>query len=102
MKFVQNIAMLNASLYNDNYSHLFDHSIVMTLNQLAHNQRSRIKALPEDLDISHSLMEQGFVTHAEVILAHRAPFKGPLAFKLQGTKVSIQPKVAEQIKIELI
>lgn len=102
MKFVPMIAMLKVSLYNDNYSHLFDRSTVMTLDQLTHNQRSKIKALPEDMDISHSLMEQGFVTHAEVMLAHRAPFKGPLAFKLQGAKVSIQPKVAEQIKIELI
>lgn len=74
----------------------------MTLDQLAKNQRSRIKALPQDMDLCHNLIEQGFVTHAEVTLAHRAPFKGPLAFKLQGTKVSIQPKVAEQITVELI
>lgn len=74
----------------------------MTLDQLNPHQRSRISALPKDIEIAHALMEQGFVPRAEIIMAHKAPFKGPIAFKLQGTKVCLPPQVAAQIQVELI
>lgn len=73
----------------------------MTLANLKKMQRARIKALPKDLNLSARLMEQGFVPETVVEMAHSAPFKGPVAFYLHGTKVSIQHSLADQISVEL-
>lgn len=73
----------------------------MTLSNLQKKQRAKIKALPNDLVLSSRLMEQGFIPDAEVEMAHCAPFKGPVAFYLHGTKISIQHALAAQISVEL-
>ena len=73
----------------------------MTLVNLQKRQRARIKTLPKDLILSARLMEQGFVPEAVVEMAHSAPFKGPVAFYMHGTKVSIQHSLAAQINVEL-
>lgn len=73
----------------------------MTLVKLGKHQKARIKTLPQDLVLSSRLMEQGFYPKSEITLAHKAPFKGPLAFYLHGAKVSIQQALAEKIEIEL-
>ena len=75
-------------------------SVVMTLVNLKKLQRARIKTLPSDLVLSARLMEQGFVPNTIVEMAHSAPFNGPVAFFLHGTKVSIQHSLAAQIKVE--
>jgi ferrous iron transport protein A len=71
----------------------------MTLVDLSKNQVAKISALPLDENLTAQLLEQGFSLRTEVSLAHKAPFKGPLAFKLHNTKISIQRSVAEQIQI---
>ncbi len=73
----------------------------MTLANLRKKQRARIKALPKDIATSSRLMEQGFVPNVEIEVAHCAPFNGPIAFYLHGTKISIQQALAAQISIEL-
>ncbi len=75
---------------------------VMTLSKLKKNQRARIKSLPNDLGISARLMEQGFFPNSEIALAHKAPFTGPLAYYLHGTKISLQHNLAAQINVELV
>lgn len=72
----------------------------MTLVNLKKLQRARIKSLPLDLTLSARLMEQGFVPDAIIEMAHSAPFNGPVAFYLHGTKVSIQHSLAAQINVE--
>lgn len=74
----------------------------MTLSKLKKHQRAAIKKLPVDLSVSGRLLEQGFLPQSEISLAHKAPFNGPMAFYLQGSKISIQQHVAEQIHIELL
>ncbi|MDP7593865.1 MAG: FeoA family protein [Litorilituus sp.] len=71
----------------------------MTLADLSKNQIVKISALPCDEILTAQLLEQGFSLSTEVALAHRAPFKGPLAFKLHNTKISIQRSVAAQIQV---
>lgn len=73
----------------------------MTLANLRKKQRARIKALPKDIATSSRLMEQGFVPNVEIEVAHSAPFNGPIAFYLHGTKISIQQALAAQISVEL-
>ncbi len=73
----------------------------MTLADLARNQKAHISLLPNDIELAARLLEQGFALRTEISLAHKAPWNGPLAFRLHNTKVTIQPQVAEQIKVIL-
>lgn len=74
----------------------------MNLSELLPNQQARISFLPDNFDLSAQLIEQGFALKAQISLAHKAPFKGPLAFYLHGTKMCLPNDIANQIKIELI
>lgn len=71
----------------------------MTLVDIDKNQVVKISALPLDESLSAQLLEQGFSLRTEIALAHKAPFNGPIAFKLHNTKISIQRAVAEQIQV---
>lgn len=71
----------------------------MTLSELPLNKPAKISALPDDLAIAAQLIEQGFTLSAPISLAHKAPFNGPMAFRIHNTKISIQRAIAEQIGI---
>ncbi len=73
----------------------------MTLADLPLNKPAKISSLPKDYVIAAQLIEQGFTLRAHVSLAHKAPFNGPMAFRLHNTKISIQRAVAEQIGVSL-
>lgn len=74
----------------------------MTLTQLEYAQRAVISTLPDNFDLTAKLMEQGFALKTEVSLAHKAPFNGPLAFYLHGTKICLTPNIAQQIGVEIL
>jgi ferrous iron transport protein A len=74
----------------------------MTLSELSVNQQARICVLPANFNISAQLIEQGFALKTTIALAHKAPFNGPLAFHLHGTKICIPRDIAKQIKVELL
>jgi ferrous iron transport protein A len=71
----------------------------MTLVDIEKNQVVKISALPLDETLTAQLLEQGFTLRTEVSLAHKAPFNGPLAYRLHNTKISIQRSIAEQIQV---
>jgi len=71
----------------------------MTLADLPLNKPAKISALPENEAIAAQLIEQGFSLRSHVSLAHKAPFNGPMAFRLHNTKISIQRDIAKQIGI---
>ncbi len=74
----------------------------MTLGDLKIKQKAIIKELPKDLLIAAQLLEQGFVPNVEVLVMHKGLFSGPLAIKLNNTKMALGLKVAKQIKVEKI
>lgn len=74
----------------------------MTLMQLQTAQKARISALPLNIELSAKLIEQGFSLSSEISLAHKAPFKGPLAFYLHGTKICLPSEIAQQVGVEVI
>lgn len=74
----------------------------MTLSELQHFQKARISALPSNFDLATQLMEQGFTLKTELYLAHKAPFNGPLAFNIHGTKICLTTEIAKQIEVEVI
>lgn len=71
----------------------------MTLADLPPNTPVKISTLPKDDVIAAQLIEQGFTLRTLVSLAHKAPFNGPMAFRLHNTKISIQRAVAQQIGV---
>lgn len=74
----------------------------MTLSELPVNQPASISYLPDNFDLSAQLIEQGFALKTKISLAHKAPFNGPLAFYMHGTKMSLPQAIAKQIKVELL
>lgn len=74
----------------------------MTLQQLTLAQKAKISRLPINVELSAKLLEQGFSLSSEIALAHKAPFNGPLAFYLHGTKVCLPSDVAKQIGVEIL
>ncbi len=75
---------------------------IMTLADLSKNKVAKISVLPLDETLTAQLLEQGFSLRTEISLAHKAPFNGPLAFKLHNTKISIQRSIAEQIQVAYV
>jgi ferrous iron transport protein A len=74
----------------------------MTLVDLAKNQKAKIVALPQNSEIAAQLLEQGFVPHSEISLAHKAPWNGPMAFRLHNTKITLQQQLAKQVIVDII
>lgn len=72
----------------------------MTLAELAKNKQAKISALPADEVLAAQLLEQGFSLRTPISLAHKAPFNGPMAFRLHNTKISMQRSIAEQISVD--
>jgi len=75
---------------------------IMTLADLSKHKIAKISVLPLDETLAAQLLEQGFSLRTEIALAHKAPFNGPLAFKLHNTKISIQRSIAEQIQVSYV
>ena len=71
----------------------------MTLADLPLNKPAKISVLPKDDVIAAQLIEQGFTLRTAISLAHKAPFNGPMAFRIHNTKISIQRAVAAQIGV---
>ena len=47
------------------------------------------------------LMEMGFVPGASVEVVRRAPFSGPVQYRVHGVSVSMRPCEAECVSVEL-
>lgn len=74
----------------------------MTLFDLAKNQKAKIVALPKNFALAEQLLEQGFVPQSEISLAHKAPWNGPMAFRLHNTKITLQQQLAQQVIVDVI
>lgn len=74
----------------------------MTLGDLKCQQKAIITELPKDKIIAAQLLEQGFVPNVEVLLMHKGLWRGPLAIRLNDTKMAVGLKIAKQIKVERI
>lgn len=73
----------------------------MTLSELPLNQAAFIRELPNDVSLIAKLLEHGLVPNTQIQLAHKAPFNGPVAIVLHGTKMSMPSQLAKQIKVQL-
>lgn len=73
----------------------------MVLSDLARAQSAKVVTLPSDSSACVSLLEQGIVPGCELTLLHKALFNGPLAVRVDNTKLAMSKALAEQIKVEL-
>ncbi|MFO0978456.1 MAG: FeoA family protein [Planctomycetaceae bacterium] len=54
-----------------------------------------------DLRISARLMELGFIPGSVVTVLRRAPFGGPVQYRIRGVSVSMRPADASSICVEM-
>ncbi len=73
---------------------------VKTLTSLLPNESAVIKAFDTDLQLQSRLVEMGILPGVEVRLIKKAPFKGPIEFKIRSYEVSLRYGDAEQVFVQ--
>ena len=59
-----------------------------------------IKAFDTDLQLQSRLVEMGILPGVEIRLIKKAPFKGPIEFKIRGYEVSLRYGDAKQVFVQ--
>ena len=73
---------------------------VRTLPSLSPGETAVIQTFNTDLYLQSRLVEMGILPGVEIRLIKKAPFKGPIAFKLRGYEVSLRYGDAEQVLVQ--
>jgi|TARA_B100001971_G_scaffold160486_1_gene150464 Fe2+ transport system protein FeoA len=73
---------------------------IKTLPSLSPGESAVIKTFNADLNLQSRLVEMGILPGIEIRLIKKAPFKGPIAFKIRGYEVSLRYGDAEQILLQ--
>ena len=73
---------------------------IKTLPSLSPGETAVIKTFNADLNLQSRLVEMGILPGVEIRLIKKAPFEGPIAFKIRGYEVSLRHGDAEQILLQ--
>ena len=73
---------------------------VKTLPSLLPGELAVIKAFDADLQLQSRLVEMGILPGIEIRMIKKAPFKGPIEFKIKGYEVSLRYGDAEQVLVQ--
>ena len=73
---------------------------VKTLTNLSEGETAVIQTFNAGLNLQSRLVEMGILSGVEIRLIKKAPFKGPIAFKIRGYEVSLRHGDAEQILLQ--
>ena len=73
---------------------------IKTLSSLSPGESAVIKTFNADLNLQSRLVEMGILPGTEIRLIKKAPFKGPIEFKIRGYEVSLRYGDAEQILLQ--
>ena len=73
---------------------------IKTLLSLSPGETAVIQTFNNDLILQSRLVEMGILPGAEIRLIKKAPFKGPIEFKIRGYEVSIRYRDAEQVLVQ--
>ena len=73
---------------------------IKTLRSLSPGETAVIQTFNNDLNLQSRLVEMGILPGAEIRLIKKAPFKGPIEFKIRGYEVSIRYRDAEQVLVQ--
>ena len=73
---------------------------VRTLPSLSPGETAVIQTFNTDLNLQSRLVEMGILHGVEIRLIKKAPFKGPIEFKIRGYEVSLRYVDAEQVLVQ--
>ena len=72
---------------------------VRTLSSLSPGETAVIQSFNTDLNLQSRLVEMGILHGVEIRLIKKAPFKGPIEFKIRSYEVSLRYGDAEQVLV---
>ena len=72
---------------------------VRTLPSLSPGETAVIQTFNTDLNLQSRLVEMGILHGVEIRLIKKAPFKGPIEFKIRSYEVSLRYGDAEQVLV---
>ena len=72
---------------------------VRTLSSLSPGETAVIQTFKTDLSLQSRLVEMGILHGVEIRLIKKAPFKGPIEFKIRSYEVSLRYGDAEQVLV---
>ncbi len=72
---------------------------VRTLSSLSPGETAVIQTFNTDLNLQSRLVEMGILHGVEIRLIKKAPFKGPIEFKIRSYEVSLRYGDAEQVLV---
>ena len=73
---------------------------VRTLPSLSPGETAVIQTFNTGLNLQSRLVEMGILHGVEIRLIKKAPFKGPIEFKIRGYEVSLRYGDAEQVLVQ--
>ena len=73
---------------------------VRTLSSLSPGETAVIQTFNADFNLQSRLVEMGILQGVEIRLIKKAPFKGPIEFKIRGYEVSLRYRDAEQVLVQ--
>ena len=73
---------------------------VRTLPSLSPGERAVIYTFTTKLHLQSRLVEMGILPGVEIRMIKKAPFKGPIEFKIRGYEVSLRHSDAEQVLVQ--
>ena len=73
---------------------------VRTLSSLSPGEMAFIQTFNTDLNLQSRLVEMGILPGVEIRIIKKAPFHGPIAFKIRGYEVSLRYRDAEQVLVQ--
>ena len=73
---------------------------VRTLPSLSPGETAVIQTFNTGLNLQSRLVEMGILHGVEIRLIKKAPFKGPIEFKIRGYEVSLRYVDAEQVLVK--
>ena len=73
---------------------------IKTLLSLSPGETAVIQTFNNDLNLQSRLVEMGILPGVEIRLIKKAPFKGPIEFKIRGYEVSLRYRDAEQVLVQ--
>ena len=73
---------------------------IRTLVTLSPGEIAIIQTFNTKLNLQSRLVEMGILPGVEIRLIKKAPFKGPIAFKIRGYEVSLRYRDAKQVLVQ--
>ena len=74
---------------------------IKTLSSLSPGVKAVIHTFKSDLDLQSRLVEMGILHGVEIRLIKKAPFKGPIVFKIRNYELSLRFNDAKNVLVKV-